>query len=296
MSFSSTSPIRGASLAIGTALGAVSAAAGFDNGSTLGSTAFSQLLYGVGFVAIVALTWVLPPYIGEFWSKGQYLASVICGVAAIGFALIVIAFSAGNAAKHRTNGVAEREALIKAYARAEKELEGVRVELTAAREAKLFKRTASCGNDTEDASRVFCDNYRRLDARRAAAETVLASKPMPADPQAEMLAWATGFDQATIAKGWPLALSITVEIGAILAFWLAAASGTTLPSPQEARRAAITLEATTIAPKGKTPVHALPRKAEGQFILPAPKGIRMNLDGRLNKTDLAKTRKAVAND
>jgi hypothetical protein len=294
-----TRPMRGATLVIGTALGAVSAAAGYANGSTLGSTTFSQTLFGVGFVAIIAITWVLPSYFQSFLDQRAYMAALATGAAFILFVVLVICNTIGYTATHRADGVAGRQHSAEAYGRAGKALDSVNIELTAAREAKIFKRTASCGNDTEELSKIFCARFRALEERRKQAEAILADRPVPADAQAEQLAWIFGVEEKTAKSGWTAALGIAFEIGAILAFWLAAQTGMQMPappSPQEPARASVEIRAIEVAETPASPVLAIAGPSQTvskSHRLGKPETrVRINLDGTFHKGDLARIRKA----
>lgn len=307
----STTALRWAIFLAGSALGSVSLAAAWENGSTLGSTSLSQAMYGVGFVALVVATWAIPPAVEIRWRQKAFVSAVIAGAVCFCLTVIVVLNTIGHVSNNRATGVAERAAIASEYERAKMTVETVNIELNAARASKLFARTAACGNDTEEASKVFCDTYRALKKRLEEAEKILSgSKPKPADAQAETIGWVIGSSPALVAKASPVVLGAGVEIAAIIMFWLWSSLGGKMPAPplhgetviekrQEDRGALETVKAISASPEtvpavlriaGPSGEDAKPRRLNK----PAFR-VRINLDGSYHKGDLARMKRAAQN-
>lgn len=295
-----TSPIRWATFLSGSALGSVSLAAAWENGSTLGSTSLSQAMYGVGFVALVVATWAILPAAEARWQAGKYVSAIVAGIVWAGLTILVMLNTIGHVATNRSNGVTERAAIASDYERARMNLQNVEIELAVARGSKLFARSAACGNDTEEASKTFCEAYRALVKRKEEAERILnGPKPKPLDVQADTIGWALGLSPALVAKATPLVLGGAFEIAAIAMFWLWASSGGKLPSPpspQEARTASVELKAIEAPGQVVPAVLRIPGPSQTvskthRLGKPALR-VRINLDGSAHKGDLARVRKA----
>jgi hypothetical protein len=303
-----TAPLRWATFLSGSALGSVSLAAAWENGSTLGSTSLSQTMYGVGFVALVVATWAILPAAEARWQAKHYVSAIVAGIVWLGLTVLVVLNTIGHVAANRSNGVAERAAIASDYERARMNLQNLEIELAVARGSKLFTRSAACGNDTEEASKIFCEAYRALLKRKEEAEKVLGGpKPRPLDAQAETIGWVLGVSPALVAKATPLVQGAAFEIAAVAMFALWASMGGKLPAPasvnetvvekpQEPARASVEIRAIDVPEAPASPVLAIAGPSQTvskSHRLGKPETrVRINLDGTFHKGDLARIRKA----
>jgi hypothetical protein len=283
----STGFARGATLFLGCGLGAVSALSAFRNGNTLGADNIDKIVFGSGFVFVVALTWVLPTLADDWRARRKFGGALFLMLVWAACLVFAVWNAVGFTALHRGHAVAGRETGMERYDLAKADIARLEADIATAKASKegaaIYKRTSACASATEEASIKFCASLAGREAELASAKlTVKAGKPGSADPQSEVVSWATGYHPADLGRAFPIAFGILVELGAIAAFYAALGGESKLEAPMPPREAYAAPEPTSrlLETIDVKPVRVA--KKREILALPAP-GIRLRLDGKIDQ-------------
>ncbi|KAI93549.1 hypothetical protein T281_16075 [Rhodomicrobium udaipurense JA643] len=203
----------------GVALGAVCAVAAYHNGLALDGAL--GLWFGVGFAAVVVMSWLMWPVASWSARLGNTGQAKACKIAWAPLALFVVANAVMFVASHRTETVGGKAMEIERYEVAKAERERLLTELGTVKTSPLWTASSGCTIRTIGAKKL-CDRSSEIETGlKEAGKALAAGKPASADAGAETLAWVLGGDAAKVGRAWPIAVAVALELAASFAMKLA---------------------------------------------------------------------------
>ncbi len=248
----------------------VSAAMNWRFGFGLGKTEIDSQIYGAASAAADILKALLPFFLfaafrNRNWSQG--IAALLVWGVCLSYSLTS---SLGFAALNRADTTGARQVQAESYKDMRTELERLRTRLSwmpqhrpagmvkeqisSLQQERRWKRTKGCTDATTRASIAFCRDYRKLAAELAVATEatrveariaelkasmarvpVAAAAMTEADPQAALLARLTGRDLPYVQMALIILVSLLVEVGSSLGFYVVFSQWRIYDKPQRLR-------------------------------------------------------------
>jgi transposase-like protein len=174
--------------------------------------------FGIGFTAIVCLSWLMWPLASWCARLGAYDRSRLLKAAWVPMFFFVIGNAIMFTAQHRTETVSGKTVAIDGYEAAKVDKARMVAELDTLKTNSRWAASQGCTNATAQKSKDFCDGVKALQGRIQAAQAKIETgRPGSADAGAETLAWVLQGDAKKIGLAWPVYIAIMLELAATLA-------------------------------------------------------------------------------